>query len=102
MVPIKIFHRELAFDFNKELIDEPVFELPLSVHPELLPHGPLEGIPFTLLALDNSPDTMTRLASEVFNLMLEGKAQFVVEDLCHIPREKGYWCRIGEEGMMTP
>ena len=33
--------------------------------------------------------------------MVEGKAQFFLEDYCHVPKEKGYWCQIGEEGMMT-
>ena len=33
--------------------------------------------------------------------MVEGRAQFVLEDYYHIPKEKGYWCRIGEEGIMA-
>ena len=41
----------------------------------------LEGTHFTPLALDNPPDTMTRLlttrlTSEVFNLMVESRAKF--------------------------
>ena len=40
MVSTKITHRELAFAFNRELLDFPILELSLSVHPELPPHEP--------------------------------------------------------------
>ena len=66
----------------------------------------LEGIHFTPLDVEGSSDTMkrllsTRLTSETFKQMLDGRAPFVLEDYCHIPKEKEYWCRIGEEGMMA-
>lgn len=66
----------------------------------------LEGIHFTPLTKTDLGDSMTRLLStwvtlSVFKLMVEGRTQFALEDLCHIHREKGYWCRIGEQGMMA-
>ena len=66
----------------------------------------LEGIHFTPFDLEGSFDTVkillnTELTSQTFNLIVEGRAQFLLEDYCHILREKGYWCRIGEEGMMA-
>ena len=33
--------------------------------------------------------------------MVEGKARFILEDYCNIPKEKGYWCQIGEVGMIA-
>lgn len=30
--------------------------------------------------------------------MVLARTQFVLEDYCHIPREKGYWFRLGEVG----
>ena len=116
MISSKTSLSEHIFDFKKELTDEHVLDFPLFMHPELLPHEPptdwsmkttgwphlrwtdaiipssledLEGIHFTHLDLESSSDTM-----------VEGRAQFVLE-YNHIPREKGYWCRIGEEGMMA-
>ena len=66
----------------------------------------LEAIHFTPFDLEGFSDTMTRLSttgltSPTFKLMVEGRAQFVLEDYCHIPKEKGYLCMIGEEGMMA-
>lgn len=30
--------------------------------------------------------------------MVLARTQFVLEDYCHIPKEKGYWCRLGDVG----
>ena len=54
----------------------------------------LEGIHFTPFDLKGSSDTMKRLlttglTSQTFNQMVEGRAQFVLEDYFHIPKEKG-------------
>ena len=64
----------------------------------------LEGINFTPLTDADFGDSKaklvsTRLTFEIINLMVEGRTQFTLEDLCHIPKEKGYWFRIGEPGM---
>ena len=88
MVSFKTFLRDLNFDFNNELTDEPVFKFPLFIHPEVLPHEPptdwsikpngwlhlrwidpiilpslegLEGIHFTPFNLEGSFDTIKRL-----------------------------------------
>ena len=66
----------------------------------------LEVIHYTPFDLEGSSDTMTRLlttglTSQTFNSMVKGGAQFFLKDYCHIPKEKGYWCRIGKEGMMA-
>ena len=122
MISSKTSLRDLTFDFNKELTDAPVFEFPLFMQPEALPHESstdwsmkpngwpylrwtdpiippslkdLEGIYFTPFYLEGSSDTMKRLLStgltyQTFNQMVEGRAQFVLEDYCHIPKEKGY------------
>ena len=33
--------------------------------------------------------------------MINSRAQFVLEDYCHIPHVKRYWCRSDEEGMVA-
>ena len=122
MVSSKTALCDLTFDFNNELTNEPVFEFPLFMQQEALPHEPptdwsmkanswphlrwtdpvvppslegLEGIHFTSLDLKGSSDTMKRLLStgltyETFKQIVEGRAQFVLEDYFHIPKEKGY------------
>ena len=128
MVSSKAFLHDLTFDFNDNLTDGPVFEFPLYMQPQVLPHEPptewsmkangwphfhwtdpivppslegLEGFHFTPLNLEDSDATMkklltTQLTLEVFRQMVEGRAQYILEDYCHIPKEKGYWSRIGE------
>ena len=54
----------------------------------------LEGIHFTPLDVEGSSNTMKRLlstalTSETFKQMLDGRAPFVLEDYCHILKEKG-------------
>ena len=53
----------------------------------------LEGIPFTPLNVEDSEETMrklltTELTPEIFKQIVEGRAQFVLEDYYHIPKEK--------------
>ena len=55
----------------------------------------LEGIHFSPLNVEDSFATMKKLLTneltpEIFRQMVEGRAQFVLEDYCHIPKEKGY------------
>ena len=66
----------------------------------------LEGIAFIPYDFNAQADTMKRLTttsldSNTFKLLVKGRAQFFLEDYCHIPKDKGYWCRIGQEGMMA-
>ena len=54
----------------------------------------LEGIHFTPFDLEGSSDMMSRLmttslTSKTFKLMVEGRAQFVLEDYCHTQRTGG-------------
>ena len=66
----------------------------------------LKGAAFVPYDFDAQTDTMNKLVttsldSKTFKLLVEGRVQFVLEDYYHIPKDKGYWCRIGEEGMMA-
>src|SRR5687767_3602608 len=121
MVSAKSSPFDLKFDFGKDLTEHPVLEFPMVVRPDVLPHEPprdwvmrkkwihlfwidplvapteegLEGIEFE--PFDFQYDTMSKLMEttltlKTFNLMLEGRAQYVIEDYCHIPKRKGYWC----------
>ena len=38
---------------------------------------------------------VSTIFSNDLNAMLEAKAQYVVEDYCHVPKDKVYWCRLG-------
>lgn len=64
----------------------------------------LEGAAFAPYDFDAQSDTMTKLMATALTLktyreMVEGRTNFVLEDYCHIPKGKGYLCRIGKEGM---
>ena len=59
----------------------------------------LEDIHFTPFDLEDSSDTMKRLLAA--GLSSQTLNQIVLEDYCHIPKEKVYWCKIGEEWMMA-
>ena len=66
----------------------------------------LEGTAFIPYDFDAQADTMKRLMttsldSNTFKMPVEGRAQIVLEYYCHIPKDNGYWCRIGQEGMMA-
>ena len=66
----------------------------------------LEGVSLSPISDVDLADTIkelctTTLTSKVFKQMVEARTQFHLEDLCHILRDKGYWCRIREEGMMA-
>lgn len=65
----------------------------------------LEGIHFTPLADDQLTLAMLGLSATTHNIqdlreMVVSRAQFVLEDYCHIPHEKEYWCRLGEKGII--
>ena len=88
MVSSKASLRDLTFNFNNELTNGPVFEFPLCMQPEALPHEPptdwsmktngwphfywtdpivppslevLEGIQFTPLNVEDSSETIKKL-----------------------------------------
>lgn len=54
----------------------------------------LEGAAFTPFDFDGSDETMKKLQETAFlekyyNMIVKGRANFVLEDYCHIPRTRG-------------
>lgn len=67
----------------------------------------LEGIsfsPFDFSFMDASAQKNFQgaaLSEKIYNQMVAGRANFILEDYCHISKDKGYWCRIGDVGMLA-
>lgn len=58
---------------------------------------------FTLLEVDENSGKLLQsaLSSQILDIMVEGRLQFVVEDRFRPSREQGYWCRLEELGMQA-
>ena len=56
---------------------------------------------FNILNVDESEGKFlqTTLSEKVFDIMVEGWLQFVIEDKFRLSLEQGYWCRHGEPDM---